>query len=255
MTGILLVHGAWHGPWCWDGFAERLAGHGHQVHAVRLRGHDRPSGRIWHRVHHYVEDVGEAAARFPEPPVLVGHSLGGLVIQRYLEHGPARGAVLMASVPPGGMLLPATRLAARHPLVLLQATLSLRLRPLVATPALARELFFTPDSPQELVDDTFGRLQDESYPMLLDTLVVWPRPRRVRTPMLVLGAERDGFFTAGEVHRTARAYRTEAEIFVGMGHDLMLDQGWEKVADRIDTWVRELVRLLGRHPDRSAPTP
>jgi pimeloyl-ACP methyl ester carboxylesterase len=69
---------------------------------------------------------------------------------------------------------------------------------------------------------------------------VWPRPRRVRAPVLVLGAERDSFFAAGEVHRTAQAYRTRAEIFAATGHDLMLDQGWQKVADRIDTWVRAL---------------
>jgi alpha-beta hydrolase superfamily lysophospholipase len=78
MTGILLVHGGWHGPWCWDGVAERLRRRGHQVLAVRLRGHDRPTDRIWQRVHHYVQDVGAAAARFPEPPVPSGHSLGGL---------------------------------------------------------------------------------------------------------------------------------------------------------------------------------
>jgi alpha-beta hydrolase superfamily lysophospholipase len=96
MTGILLVHGAWHGPWCWDRLAERLAGHGHQVQAVQLRGHDRPRGRIWHRVHHYVQDVGESAARFVEPPVLVGHSLGGLIVQKYLEHGPVQAASLLA---------------------------------------------------------------------------------------------------------------------------------------------------------------
>jgi pimeloyl-ACP methyl ester carboxylesterase len=240
MTGILLVHGAWHGPWCWDGFAQRLAGHGHQVHAVQLRGHDGSPGRIWHRVRDYVADVGEAASRFAAPPVLVGHSLGGLVVQKYLERHPAPGAVLLASVPPGGMLLPAARLAARHPLVSLQATLLLRLRPLVATRKLVRELFFSPDTPQELVDDTFGCLQDESYLTLLDPLVVWPRPHRVQAPVLVLGAERDGFFTAGEVHRTARAYRTRAEIYPGMGHNLMLDTGWPQVADRIHTWISEL---------------
>jgi pimeloyl-ACP methyl ester carboxylesterase len=171
--------------------------------------------------------------------VLVGHSLGGLVVQRYLEHGPALGAVLLASVPPGGMLLPAARLAARHPMAMLQANLSLRLRPLVATPALARELFFSPDTPQELVDDTFARLQDESWPAFVDTVVVWPRPRRVRVPVLVIEAEHDGFFTAAEMRRTAAAYRTQAEIVPGIGHNLMLDQGWPQVADRIDTWVRE----------------
>jgi hypothetical protein len=82
MTGILLVHGGWHGPWCWDGVAERLRRRGHQVQAVRLRGHDHPPGRIWHRVHHYVDDEGAAAARFAEPPVLVGHSMGGPWVSR-----------------------------------------------------------------------------------------------------------------------------------------------------------------------------
>jgi alpha-beta hydrolase superfamily lysophospholipase len=102
MAGVLLVHGAWHGPWCWDGFAERLATYGHQVQTVRLRGHDQPPGRIWHRVQHYTQDVREAAAPFIEPPVLVGHSLGALAVQKYLEAGPARGAVLLAPLPTGG---------------------------------------------------------------------------------------------------------------------------------------------------------
>ena len=78
MTGILLIHGAWHGPWCWDGFAARLAERGHDVRTVRLRGHDQSGERIWHRIHHYLEDVQRAAERFAEPPVLVGHSMGGL---------------------------------------------------------------------------------------------------------------------------------------------------------------------------------
>lgn len=134
MAGILLVHGAWHGPWCWDGVAERLRRRGHQVEAVRLRGHDDPPGRIWHRVHHYLQDVHEAAARFIEPPVLVGHSLGGLVVQRYLERGRARGAVLLAPLPHHGTLPAIARMTFRHPLVMLEANLSLRLRPFVATP-------------------------------------------------------------------------------------------------------------------------
>jgi len=71
MTGILLIHGAWHGPWCWDGFGARLAERGHDVRTVRLRGHEQSGERIWHRIHHYVEDVHRAAERFAEPPVLV----------------------------------------------------------------------------------------------------------------------------------------------------------------------------------------
>jgi pimeloyl-ACP methyl ester carboxylesterase len=85
----------------------------------------------------------------------------------------------------------------------------------------------------------FSRLQDESYLAFIDTMVVLPRPHRVLAPILVLGAEQDGFFTVDEVRRTARAYRTEAEIFPGMGHDMMLDAEWRKVSDRIDAWLRQ----------------
>jgi hypothetical protein len=56
--------------------------------------------------------------------------------------------------------------------------------------------------------------------------------------VLVLGAELDGFFDRRVVAATARAYRTEAEFFPAMGHNMMLEAGWESVADRIDSWLR-----------------
>jgi pimeloyl-ACP methyl ester carboxylesterase len=239
MAGILLVHGAWHGPWCWDNLAGHLTAQGQEVRAVRLRDHDQPRHRLWHRVRHYVEDVKEAVVSFSDPPVLVGHSIGGLVVQKYLEHNPAPGAVLIASVPTGGSIGAVARQAVRHPLLLLKSTMLLRLSPFVSTPELVRELFFTPNTPENIVSDTFARLQDESYFAFLDTMLVLARPRRVRTPMLVIGAGRDAIFTIEEVQRTASAYRTEAEIFTEMGHDMMLDERWPELAERIDAWVRE----------------
>ena len=55
--------------------------------------------------------------------------------------------------------------------------------------------------------------------------------------MLVLGAEQDGVFTVDEVQATARAYQTEAEIFPGIGHDMMLEPGWQAVAEHIASWL------------------
>jgi pimeloyl-ACP methyl ester carboxylesterase len=238
MASILLIHGAWHGPWCWQGFVKRLTERGHDVRAVQLRGHDHPTGRIWHRVHHYVEDVERAVKEFSAPPILVGHSLGGLLVQKYLERHAAAKAVLMASVPLGGTVRAAARLAARHPVEFLKVNLLLRLRPLVNTPELVRRMYFTAETPQNVVDHCFAHIQDESYLAFLDSMMVLARPRRVQVPMLVLGAEQDAIFTESEVRSTARAYGVEAEIFPGMGHDMMLDQGWQGVADRIDGWMR-----------------
>jgi len=69
--------------------------------------------------------------------------------------------------------------------------------------------------------------------------LVRARPKRVSTPMLVLGAEADGIFSPREIERTARAYGTEPVMLPG-GHDMMLDGSWEAVAERIEVFVRSL---------------
>jgi hypothetical protein len=63
-----------------------------------------------------------------------------------------------------------------------------------------------------------------------------PRPEKVRTPLLVLGSSGDIFLASSEVEATARAYNTRAEFFPDMGHAMMLDVGWQAVADRIMEW-------------------
>ena len=240
MSPILLVHGAWHGPWCWNDFADRLSVSGHDVHTMQLRGHDGRPGRLWYRLGDYVEDVERAAARFDEPPIIVGHSLGGLLVQKHLERHAAAGVVLVSSVPPGGALPSVLRFVRRHPLVILKANLLLSLRSFTRPASLVRELLFSPDTPQQIVDDCMAHLQNDSYPMFVSVLRLRWRPPRMPTPVLVLGAEHDGIFTTSEVERTAQAYGAEAQVFPGMGHDLMLDTGWQKVADRVGAWVREV---------------
>jgi hypothetical protein len=176
VTGLLLVHGAWHGPWCWDALADRLIRHGHQVRAVQLRGHDQPPGRIWHRVHHNPRDG--AAGPDPAP----GHHRGHRPPDRPAPAGNGQGQPVAAAA-------------------------TLRRHPRAGPGAVLH-----PQTAQALVEATFARLREESWPAFIDTVLVWARPRRVRVPVLVLGAEHDGFFTAGEVRRTAAAYGTEAEL-------------------------------------------
>jgi alpha-beta hydrolase superfamily lysophospholipase len=67
-----------------------------------------------------------------------------------------------------------------------------------------------------------------------------PQPRKVKpTPMLVLGAENDTIFTRAEEKATVRAYTAQAEFFPNMAHDMMLEAGWQKVAERIVAWLKE----------------
>jgi hypothetical protein len=96
--------------------------------------------------------------------------------------------------------------------------------------------------PADQVEAYFARLQDESFLVFLDMMFLrLPRPHRVkRVPMLVLDCSGDQQFTPAEVLATARAYHAESEVFRGMAHDMMLEPGWEGVANRIIDWLRNL---------------
>lgn len=246
-TPLLFVHGAWHGAWCWDqGFMQWFAERGHAVTALSLRGHGASEGGDnlrWWRLRDYVEDVRSVIAGFEQAPVLIGHSMGGGVVQKLLEtpNGiPA--AVLMASLPPGGVLATSLRIARSHPLRFLRMNLSLSLKPLVEDPALVRELFYSDDLPAQQLLDYSAPLGDESYRAFIDMLALdRPRPKRVNTPMLVLGGQHDRVFLPSQVVATARAYGGTPVMFE-RAHNLMLETGWQKVAATIGDWLdqREL---------------
>jgi pimeloyl-ACP methyl ester carboxylesterase len=243
LTPILFVHGMWHGAWCWDErFMPYFAQHGYAAYALSLRGHGASEGNKqfrWTSIVDYVTDVAQVAGQFPALPVLVGHSMGGGIVQKYLEAQRAPAAVLLAAAPPNGLLPATLRFAWRHPLAFLKVNFQLSMWPVVATPDLAREAFFSAAMPEEQVRAYHGRLQNEAYRAYLDLVLLnLPRPKRVSTPLLVLGASRDTLISAAEVKATARAYGTQAEFF-DVAHDMMLEAGWQAVADRILAWLSE----------------
>jgi pimeloyl-ACP methyl ester carboxylesterase len=244
-TPLLFVHGMLHGAWCWDvHFLEYFAQHGFAVHAVNLRGHGNSDGREhlrWTRIAEFVDDLADVARQLPSLPILIGHSMGGFIIQKYLEAHTAPAAVLLSSPSPAGLLGTAVRIARRHPLAFAKVNLSRSLVPVIATPQLAREAFFSEDLPGERLLAYWRQMQDESYMALLDMVVLdLPNPEKVKTPLLVLGVEHDTMLTRREIEATARAYNTQAQIIPDVAHDSMLDPRWQSVAERIVVWLNAL---------------
>jgi len=242
-TPLLFVHGAWHGAWCWDEhFLPYFADQGFTVHGISFRNHGKSESKgslRWRSGAEYVADLAQVVEQMATPPVLVAHSMGGYVVQKYLEKASSPAVVLLASVPPRGAIGATLRFAGRHPLAFLKANLQLRLWPMVSTPALARDAFFSRTMPAEQVERHFPKLQDESYRAFLDLLFNLPRVKKMsKVPMLVLGGHDDKIFSRNEVRSTARAYKAELDIFPEAPHDMMLDTGWQKVADRIISWLR-----------------
>jgi pimeloyl-ACP methyl ester carboxylesterase len=91
VAGLVLVHGAWHGAWCWRDVAPELERRGHTVAAIDLPGHgDAPGDPAAATLDGYVAAVCAAVERAPRPTVLVGHSLGGAAITAAAEKLPER---------------------------------------------------------------------------------------------------------------------------------------------------------------------
>jgi pimeloyl-ACP methyl ester carboxylesterase len=91
MSTFVLIHGAWHGAWCWDKVTPLLEQGGHEVVTLDLPGHgeDRtPAAEV--TLEAYADRVVEALDALPEPVVLVGHSLSGTVISQVAETRPEK---------------------------------------------------------------------------------------------------------------------------------------------------------------------
>jgi pimeloyl-ACP methyl ester carboxylesterase len=244
-TPVLFVHGMWHGAWCWkEHFLPYFAQHGYASYALNLRGHDGSEGEDrlrWTSLDDYVVDVEQVAHQMHTSPIMIGHSMGGMIVQKYLERNQAPAAILLASTSPHGVLPTTLRLARRHPLAFTKVGLTFSMYPLVSTPQLAQDAFFSADMPEERLTSYSARLQDESYRVILDMIVLdLPHPEKVKTSLLVLGGTDDQLVSPDEVRATARAYGTEAELFSNMAHDMMLEADWQAVADRILNWLDEL---------------
>ena len=80
---LLFVHGMWHGAWCWEKyFLPYFAGKGYVASAMSLRGHGKSPGRDklrWTSLADYVADVETVVKQMGNLPVLVGHSMGGMI--------------------------------------------------------------------------------------------------------------------------------------------------------------------------------
>jgi len=239
---LLFVHGAWHGAWCWDeNFLNFFADKGYRALALSLRGHgnsstDKPLRSC--SVADFVEDIGVVADSLPTLPIVVGHSMGGFLVQKYLESHACPAGVLLTSMPPRGNLGASLRLLRDHPWDFTRMSITGKALPYISSPERARERFFSAQTPETVVADYAARLQEDSARVGIDCLVLTRlRPNRVKTPLLVLGADSDGAHTRKEILATARAYGTEAEFFPGMGHNMMLERGWAGVGERIHTWL------------------
>lgn len=245
---LLFVHGAYAAAWCWEEyFMPFFSAHGYSCYALSLRGHGGSEGHEYlalTSLDDYVADVEQIVGDLPSAPIMIGHSMGGMVVQQYMQKHSIPGAVMLASVPPEGLLTSALQLAFREPQVFLELNLVHSSDGRHATIDSIGHALFSDNLPRAEMLKFLTRFQPESHRAILDMSFL---PFRFQgkakpTPTLVLGAEKDSFFPPYMVHSTAARFGTRAEIFEGMAHTMMLEPGWREVAERILVWLSTIPR-------------
>ncbi|MEO0560754.1 MAG: alpha/beta fold hydrolase [Chloroflexota bacterium] len=244
---LLCVHGAWHGAWCFaDTFLPWFAARGYEISSMSLRGHAGSSGSTrFARLTDYAADLRAVLATYPTPPVVIAHSMGGLLTLMLASEGVKfPGAALLAPLPIVGTVPLVRRFFRTRPVHALRVFLQDDAGYKVNYPETDGKWFLSPEMPSEEAEAVIARFSRESF--TATGLEAGPligrfhNPAQVATPLLVFAGAYDTLFTPDEIQQTARAYGTMAHILPTMGHDLMLDPGWEAITEQIEVWLQGL---------------
>ena len=231
---LLFVHGHGHGAWAFEHWLTAAAEAGHPAYALSLRGHGGSPGRVrTARLGHYVEDVVRTAESIGPSTVLVGHSMGGLVVQRALTRYAAPAAVLVTPVPAHTAVVAYLGIARRRPLDALTMAVggTLPMRP---------EYLFSELPPDRALPYT-ERCGPESALVQYQYLFRLPtRPPLGNPPVLVLAGGDDRLIPLRGIRATAARFSAPLREFPGMGHDLMLEPRWREPLQAILEWLAEL---------------
>jgi alpha-beta hydrolase superfamily lysophospholipase len=245
-TPILLQHGAWHGAWCWEYWLDYLAFLGYEVHMINLPGRGKSSLNKGHinlyTLGDYVNILANEVGRISPTPVVVGHSMGGGILQKYLEKHQLPGAVMVAAIPACGAWGMMLRLTIRHPITTIKSFLTMNMYCFVETPALARELFLSADAEIDVVKFQ-QQLVSDSVAAGMQVVFPFAKVNEAATPIMVLASGKDRFSTLEEQKTTVKKYKSKMIVFEEQAHDLMLERGWRKAADTVDEWITQELNL------------
>lgn len=247
---VVLLHGMWSTARTLDPVRVALEARGYCVHAPTLplhpaHGHEEHAalGRLSLRDYARFLEEWILAAQLPSPPVLVGHSMGGLLAQMLAARMPTRASILLAPAPPAGVQ--AVRWSN------LRAT-----RNVITTPGFWRRAHRPPAAAADwgllhgVAEPQRSRIREALLPesgRVYAEIVFWWLDRagaarvdasRVQSPMLVMTGARDRLIPASVVERVAARYATaELLVFPERGHWLFEEEGADEVLARLVCWL------------------
>ena len=232
MTSVIFIHGMFVTPRCWSGSINRFNARGILCEAPAWPCHDGTPAELRAKHPHaplgkltlpeLVEHFAAIIEKQPSPPVLVGHSMGGLIVQMLLNRGlGARGVAIDSAPPKGVLVLRWSMLRANFPLFFGGA-------PFLMSEAQWRYAFDNTSTPEEVHAHYEAQLVPESKRVgrgSLAAAVDWKKPH---APLLLVAGGADHIIPAAVNRANAKKYkhaesRVDLKEFPGRTHYTILD--------------------------------
>ncbi len=248
MTSVIFIHGMFVTPRCWSGWIDRFNARGILCEAPPWPQHDGTPAEL--RARHPDAALAkltlpDVIAHFeaivkqqPSPPVLVGHSMGGLVVQTLVNRGLATKGVAIDSAPPKGVfVLSWSMLRANFPLFFGS-------QPLLMSEAQWRYAFDNTSSPEAAHASYEAQLVPESKRVgrgALGAAIEWKQPH---APLLFVGGGADHIIPHKVNEANVGKYahdgsRVDYKRFDGRTHySVLAGEGWEEVCDFVGDWIQ-----------------
>ena len=257
---VVFVHGGWVTPACWDPFVSFFEGRGFRCMAPAWPGKERsvaairddPSPLAGLGIAEIVDHYDRIVRTLDEPPILIGHSFGGLFVQVLLDRGLGAAGIVIDSAPPKGVFAfePTTLLSLGRIFLIpfgWRKVVRWSFREFryafvhTMPPEEQRAIWdaqIVPDSGRPFFEGAFSML-DRASPARVD----FANPDRA--PLLLIAGEADRAMPPAIVRRMYRAHqaspaRTDFRSVPGRTHWLIAQDGWEEVAQACDDWIRSL---------------
>lgn len=242
---VVMIHGMWCTGAAWDNYRPFFAERGFDVLTPTLRHHDAPRGAAPHQglattsLLDYAADLEDLIAGLAAPPILMGHSMGGLLAQILCGRGLARAGVFLTPAAPAGIvaLTPSVVRAFARTLT----TWGFWRKPTFptlgeATYAVYNRLDEAAGRAQyaRLVHDS-GRVAAEIAFWLLDARHA-ARVRPMACPTLTIGAAHDRITPASVVRKVGRRHG-DYHQFPDNAHWVLGEPGWRDVAAYCADWI------------------
>ncbi|SCA55758.1 Predicted hydrolase or acyltransferase [Candidatus Terasakiella magnetica] len=239
---ILFIHGSFCAAPIWrHRFMPFFADHGHDCYAVNLSGHGPQNDWTLHLcgLSDFVQDVIDAVDHIGEPPVLVGHSLGGMVVQKYIEDHDCAGAILLNSLPPSGALSSIMHIMSGSLDLYWSLNQVMMFGPDAMSFEMLKRLLVSDDTHPASLAEAHGLFQPESLRAINEVAYLDVPRRRAKegTAIAVIGGDADVMIPVSALKETAEFHEADLEIIPGAPHAVMLDKRWKMVAERIRSWM------------------